>query len=324
MHSQMPGATEGAREPPLVIVNPRSGGGQAGRTFSEVRRVLERRLGAVDVAFTAQPAHAIELAREAALAGTELVIAVGGDGTLHEVANGVLDAGVGDRTGVGYVGQGTGGDFRRTLGVEHRLDAYVEAIASGRRRVVDAGKLLYRGPDGKQARRWFVNILSAGMGGLVDRYVSDTTKVVGGKAAYFWASARALVSCQRARLRCDVSLEGEQHQRSLETFMIAICNGQYFGSGMHVAPMASPDDGRFEVVSMDAPGKLAFAAFSRRIYEGRHLTAPGVQHFACDRIAIDLENERAREVFLLDVDGEPLGGLPLEVELVKRALTLRV
>jgi diacylglycerol kinase family enzyme len=105
--------------------------------------------------------------------------------------------------------------------------------------------------------------------------------------------------------------------------MIAICNGRYFGSGMHVAPMAKPDDGRFEVVSMDAPGKLSFAAFSRRIYDGRHVDAPGVQHFSCDRIAIDIENEPARSVFLLDVDGEPLGGLPLEVELLPGALSLR-
>ena len=309
---------------PLVIVNPRSGGGRAGRTFADVKAVLERRLGSLDVAFTAQPAHAIELAREAAAKGTELVIAVVGDGTLHEVANGVLDAGVGDRTAVGYVGQGTGGDFRRTLGLEHRLDAYVEAIASGHTLAVDAGKLRYRDRGGKDAFRWFVNILSAGMGGLVDQYVSETTKALGGKAAYFWASTRALAACQRGRLRCDVSLDGERHERTVDTYMIAICNGRYFGSGMDVAPMAKPDDGRFEVVSMDAPGKLAFAAVSRRIYEGKHLGAPGVQHFACDRITIDLENERARGVFLLDVDGEPLGGLPLEVELVKKALTLRV
>jgi diacylglycerol kinase (ATP) len=317
-------AIPGARTCPLVIVNPRSGGGRAGRTFGEVRGVLERRLGPIDVAFTAQPAHAIALAREAAENGTDLVIAVGGDGTLHEVANGVLDAGVRDRTAVGYVGQGTGGDFRRTLGIEHRLDAYVEGIASGRRLAVDAGKLRYLARDGKEATRWFVNILSAGMGGLVDRYVSETTKVLGGRAAYFWASARALASCRRARLRCGVSLEGERHERHVDTFMIAICNGRYFGSGMDVAPMARPDDGRFEVVSMDAPGKLAFAAFSRRIYQGKHLGAPGVQHFACDRITLDLENEDARGVFLLDVDGEPLGGLPIEVDLAKKALTLRV
>ena len=171
----------GARTRPLVIVNPRSGGGRAGRTFDDVRAVIERRLGPVDVAFTRQPAHAIALAREAAENGTALLIAVGGDGTLHEVANGVLDAGVGDRTAVGYVGQGTGGDFRRTLGIEHRLDAYVESIASGRTLAVDAGKLRFLARDGAHATRWFVNILSAGMGGLVDRYVSETTKVLGGK-----------------------------------------------------------------------------------------------------------------------------------------------
>jgi diacylglycerol kinase (ATP) len=308
-------------ERPFVIVNPRSGGGRAGRAFSDVRALLERRLGPVDVAFTKSVGHAIGLTRDAVQGGSKLVVAVGGDGTLHEVANGVLDAGGG--AAVGYIGQGTGGDFRRTLGLEHRLDAYVAAIASGRERSIDVGKLRYRDTAGKPAVRWFVNILSAGMGGLVDRYVSDTTKALGGKAAYFWASTKGLIACERGRLRCDVELEGERHQRTVETYMIAICNGRYFGSGMHVAPMAKPDDGRFEVVSMDAPGKLAFATFSRRIYEGRHLSSPGVQHFGCDRITIDLENERARAVFLLDVDGEPLGGLPLEVELVKGALRLR-
>ena len=311
-------------EHPLIIVNPRSGGGRAGRTFSEVRGVLERRLGSLDIAFTTRPGHAIDLSRDAVRGGTRLVVAVGGDGTLHEVANGVLDAGPEAAAAVGYVGQGTGGDFRKTLGIEHRLDAYVDAIASGRERRVDAGRLTYRASDGATRKRWFVNILSAGMGGVGDRYVSETTKALGGKAAYLWASTKALVACQRGRLRCDVTLAGERQERKLETFMVAICNGRYFGSGMHVAPMAKLDDGRFEVVSMDAPGKLAFATFSRRIYEGTHLSAPGVQHFGCDGIKIDLENEGARGVFLLDVDGEPLGGLPIEVELVKGALTLRV
>src|SRR5450631_2515224 len=82
-----------ATEHPLIIVNPHSGGGRAGRTFAEVRSVLERRLGPLDVAFTTSSGHAIELSREAVRAGTRLVVAVGGDGTLHEVANGVLDAG---------------------------------------------------------------------------------------------------------------------------------------------------------------------------------------------------------------------------------------
>jgi diacylglycerol kinase (ATP) len=307
---------------PFVIVNPRSGGGRAGRTVGQVRAVLERRLGPVDLAVTERPAHAVDLARDEATRGRRLLVAVGGDGTLHEVANGVLDAGGG--AAIGYVGQGTGGDFRRTLGAEHRLDAYVEAIAGGREQRIDAGRLHYRAADGTTRARWFVNVLSAGLGGLVDAYVPETTKAFGGKAAYCWASLRALARCQRGRLRCAVTLGGDRHERRVDTFMIAICNGRYFGGGMHVAPMAKPDDGRFEVISLDGPTKLAFATSSLRIYDGKHLSAPGVQHFACDRITVDLENEWARSVFLLDVDGEALGGLPLEVELVPLALTLRI
>ena len=309
-------------ERPLLILNPISGGGLAGRTASQVRAVLERRLGPVDLAVTQGPADAIGIAHQAVARGRALLIAVGGDGTLHEVANGVLDAGGG--AAIGYIGQGTGGDFRRTLAIEHRLDAYAEAIGSGRERRIDAGRIRYRAPDGATRTRWFVNIVSVGMGGLVDSYVSDTTKALGGKAAYFWASVRALVACRRGRLRCDVTLAGDRRERRVDSLMMAICNGRYFGSGMHVAPMAKLDDGRFEVISLDAPTKLAFAISSRRIYRGAHLSSPGAEHFGCDRISIDLEDEAARGVFLLDVDGEPLGGLPLEVELVPGALRLRM
>jgi YegS/Rv2252/BmrU family lipid kinase len=309
---------------PLVIVNPQSGGGRTARGPAYVREVgaaLDRRLGPTDVVITTHAGHAIELARVGAAEGRALIVAVGGDGTLHEVANGVLDAG--GKTAVGFVGQGTGGDFRRTLGVDHRLDAYVEAIASGRDLAVDVGKVRYVAFDGATRERWFVNILSAGMGGLVDRYVASTTKALGGTAAYLWASTRALAECQRARLRCTADLGGVREERRFDSFMVAICNGRYFGSGMHVAPMARPDDGRFEVVSIDAPSKLSFPGSMRRIYAATHLTAPGVQHFACDAITLDLENDRARGVFLLDVDGEPLGGLPVEIKLVPRALVLR-
>jgi YegS/Rv2252/BmrU family lipid kinase len=274
----------------------------------------------MEVAFTSCPGHAIALSRQGAQAGQSPIVAVGGDGTLHEVVNGVLDSG--SSAAVGYVGQGTGGDFRRTLGLDHRLDAYVDVIGRGRERRMDAGRIRYRSLDGAPQTRWFLNIVSAGLGGLVDRRIERTTRAFGSTTAYFLASLGALAACRRGRLRCSGSLGGQPFERPLLAYMIAVCNGGFFGSGMHVAPMAQPDDGRFEVVSMDAPNKVAFAAFSRRIYGGSHLKAPGVTHFACDRITIDLENSQVRDVFLLDVDGEPLGCLPLEIELVPRAIRI--
>ena len=114
------------------------------------------------------------------------------------------------------------------------------------------------------------------MGGLVDRYVARTTQVARRTCGVLpgeRARARELRARAAALRRRRSAASGTSG--AVDTFIIAICNGRYFGSGMHVAPMAKPDDGRFEVVSMDAPSKLAFASFSRRIYDASHLSTPG-------------------------------------------------
>ena len=162
-----------------------------------MQSVIESRLGAVKIAFTEHAGHGIELARAGAENGHALIVAVGGDGTFNEVVNGVMLSKC--ATKVGIIGQGTGGDFSRALGVEHRLDKYLDTLVSGRERKLDVGWLRYR--DGEVMReRYFVNILSAGMGGLVDRYVADASRALGGTAAYFGASVKALVACREGKL----------------------------------------------------------------------------------------------------------------------------
>jgi len=309
---------------PLFVVNPKSGGGRTERTFDETRRVIQRRLGDFDVVMTERMGHASTIAEQAATDGREMIVAVGGDGTLSECADGILRAGAGAKVQLGMLGQGTGGDFRKTLGFEHRLDAYVDALHEKKVRTIDAGRATFDGHDGKERSRFFVNILSAGMGGLVDGHVSRASRALGGTAAYFVSSLRALVEIVPGKLLCTVTHDGKEREERISSYMLAICNGRYFGSGMHVAPMAKLDDGVFEVVSMDAPNKAAFALHSQSIYKGAHLGKKGVIHFPCSRIRIDLENEEARKTFLLDVDGEPLGGLPLDVEVLRGALRLIV
>ena len=306
----------------LFIVNPNSGGGKTGRTWDEIKRVIERRLGGFDVVMTERSGHASTIAEEEARKGRTTIVAVGGDGTLSECTDGVLRAGAGRKVALGLLGQGTGGDFRKTLGFEHRLDAYVDALHERNIKSVDAGRARFKGNDGKDRERYFINILSAGMGGLVDGHVSRASRALGGTAAYFVSSLRALVEIVPGKLRCTVTHDGKDREERITSFMFAICNGQFFGSGMHVAPMAKLDDGVFEIVSMDAPNKAAFALNSQAIYKGAHLGKKGVVHFPCSKIRIDLENEEARKTFLLDVDGEPFGGLPLEVEMLPGALRL--
>jgi diacylglycerol kinase (ATP) len=310
---------------PLFIVNPRSGGGRTGQVWEKMRRPIERIVGDIDVAFTEKQRHAEDIAKEAALAGRETVVAVGGDGSIHEVACGLMaarESGKGT-TRLGILGQGTGGDFRRTAGIEHRLDRYCQVIAAGRTREVDVGRFTYQAFDGTEKTAYFINILSAGMGGLVDRYVAEMGRTMGGTAAYLAASLRGILESAEGRLKVIARHAGTETVEHFSARIIAVCNGRFFGSGMEVAPMADPSDGKFEVITMGGP-KLNFLLTLPRVYSGKHLTHPDVRHFACDRIQIELENERAADRFLLDVDGEPLGKLPITIDLVPRALPLLV
>ncbi len=311
---------------PLLIVNPRSSGGRTGKLFDQMRGPIERALGGVDVALTERGRHAVDLARDAALEGRETVVAVGGDGSIHEVVNGLmeaLDRGA-NATRLVIIGQGTGGDFRKSLGLEHRLDKYCAAIAGGKTRALDVPRFSYVDNEGKPASAIFVNILSAGMGGLVDRYVASAGRSLGGTLTYFMASLRGLINSEIGVLACTITLDGKTREQEITTRNIALCNGQYFGSGMHVGPMAQIDDGLLDVVDLGATSRLHVALTSNRIYSGKHLQAPEVSHFRCEKIRIELQNTQVKSVFALDVDGEPLGDLPIEVEVIKGALSVLV
>ncbi|MCL2724100.1 MAG: diacylglycerol kinase family lipid kinase [Polyangiaceae bacterium] len=314
---------------PLLVVNPRSGGGTTARTFSAMRTAIERALGPVEIAMTDRQGHGVELARDGALAGHPLVIAVGGDGTLHEVVNGLMAArelhGVrggngANATELGIIALGTGGDFRKTLGIDHRLDKYLEAIASGRTRALDVGRFT----GGGKAAHYFVNVLSAGMGGLVDRYIADSSRAFGPTIAYFGAAARALINVRLGNIVCNVTRAGATEEHRIRSYMIAVCNGRYFGSGMHVAPMAAIDDGALDLIALGATSKagLAFTAGSS-IYKGTHVRQPSTVHIRGEKFSLEIANDDARSAYLLDVDGEPLGSLPVSVEVVPRALVLR-
>jgi len=307
---------------PLFVVNPRSGGGKTGATWASIQSAIETRLGKVDVVFTERPMHAADLAKEGAEKGHPLVVAVGGDGTFNEVVNGLMAAN-NPETRIGMVAQGTGGDFRKTLGFEHRLDVYLDALASGRERKLDVGHLTYADKSGARKSRHFVNILSCGMGGLVDQHVANASRALGGTAAYFISSLRGLIESKLGHVKCTVTCDGKVSEQLIHSLMIAICNGQYFGSGMHVAPMARPDDGYFELIALGATSKLTFALTSSSIYSGAHMKRGDTVHMRGQSFRLELQNQDARDVYLLDLDGEPVGMLPIEIQLLPGAVTLR-
>jgi diacylglycerol kinase family enzyme len=186
---------------------------------------------------------------------------------------------------------------------------------------VDAGLVTFTNADGSTSQRWFVNIVSAGLGGKVDRFVAQATESLPPTAAYLWASARALATSDQARLTCAVTSRGQRTEQRVDAWAIAVCNGTTFGSGMRVAPMARVDDGQLEVIALSAPSKLALALLSRKLYTATHVGDGGVLHLSGQRVEIATPG---RTPVLLDIDGEPLGQLPMTIDLAAGALRLRV
>jgi diacylglycerol kinase (ATP) len=328
-------------QPPLFIINPACGTRKARQEIGALLARVDHLFGEVAVRYTEHRGHAAELARDGAAAGHPLIVAVGGDGTFSEVVNGVLNAGDGVAAAtaegaaagggtptdvlpaVGLVSIGTGGDFRRTLGIGPGIDSSLEALAAGRERYVDVVLAEFNGPDGAPARHYFVNVLSAGLGGLVDHYIESMPSFVSGRAAYYLASLAAVVVGKKGRVRIRAEWQGEVREETIPAYLVAICNGRWFGGGMDVAPMALIDDGRLEVVTVSAPNKPFVLRRIQSVYAGRHLEVPSVHHFPCERIELRLEDPARESRFLLDVDGDALGSLPLAVEVVPGRLRVR-
>ncbi len=348
----------GAHTRPLVIANPAAGRGRTGRSLSRLLAAVRGAVGELDVAETERRGDAAELAGAAAQDRRPLVIGLGGDGTLDEIVNGLLKspaaqaprdsrgihASGGETAGpaagepgsraallpaLGIVGTGTGGDFGRSLGIPHDLDAYLAALAGGGERVVDVGWTRFQDLEGRPVERYWLNVLSAGIGGLVDRYTAAAPAALGGRLAYAQATLRAIVMCKRVRLVCDyIDQEGERHQLPVHAHAVAVCNGRTFGGGMNIAPMASLDDGLLEVVVFQTRTRWRLVGKLRTVYAGTHLLEPGVHHFTCTELELRPADPPAGRrpragLFALDVDGDALGDVPVTAGVAPAALRVR-
>jgi YegS/Rv2252/BmrU family lipid kinase len=288
-----------------AVVNPRSDGGRTGRRWP----AIAARLGPLETRFTERPGHGVEIARSLVQAGFHRIIAAGGDGTINEVANGLA----GSEAALGILPLGTGGDFRRTLGVPLDLDEAITALARAGPRRIDLGKAAFRGWDGRRQERYFVNLLSFGMGGEVASRSRNALAALGGKAAFLWATLIAFFVYQRKRVRLEVDGEAA----AWEIYNIAVGNGRYHGGGMHVCPTADPADGVLEVTVIEHLRRWEAIRDLPVLYSDNLYAHRKVKHLRGQRVVAESEAQ-----VRIEVDGEPLGTLPLEVTVVPQALTV--
>jgi diacylglycerol kinase (ATP) len=300
----------------ILIVNPKSQGGRLGKRWPEIADTVGR-VFPFDEAMTQGPGDATRLAREALRGGAERVVAIGGDGTINEVVNGFFDdrgAPIAPDASLAVLPFGTGGDFRRTLGLPTELADAAKVIAAGHRRKIDVGRLELTTMTGARAVRMFINIASFGVSGVVDRLVNESGKKLG-RLGFAVATARATWSYKNQRVQ--LVFDGKDRV-DLTINTVAVANGRFFGGAMKIAPDAELDDGAFDVIAMGDFGFADLVKSGRRLYAGTHLAMAKVT--ARRAKLIEAEPIDPGAVVELDVDGENLGKLPARFEIVPAAL----
>ena len=294
----------------VVIVNPSSASGGTGEAWPQIASDLRSQFGSFQVLFTTRRGDAATLASEAARKGAKLIIACGGDGTISEVANGILSSGKDAELGI--LPSGTGGDFRRTLEIPSRARDAARVLRTGRSVRIDVGRVSYTDQNGADATRYFVGVASCGMSTkVIERVKADEVS---------FASALLKTAMRNAPVRLVVQLD-DSHERHLVVSNLCIANARYFGGGMKIAPDAKLTDGKLDVISIGDLSATKIFTSAPRIYTGSHLSMPEVSHALARKITVRTA-DRATEV-PLEVDGELPGRLPAIFQIIPEALRVR-
>jgi diacylglycerol kinase (ATP) len=289
----------------VVIGNPSAGRGALRKHADTIVGAL----GDAELQATERPGHAVELARAAREQGVQLVVAAGGDGTVHEVVNGLLADGAGSGVPtLGVIPLGSGCDYVKTFGVPQDVAGALATLTSDAPpREVDAGHISYEGGS-----TYFVNIAEVGIGAEVVDRAARLPRVLGG-AVYLAGFCLTLPSYRRRPASIDV--DGRTSDVQLTNLVCAI--GQVFGGGMRVAPDADPSDGLFDI-QVQTGSKLDYVRGIPKVYRGTHIPHPRVQQERGAVLAV-----RCTPAALIEADGEVLGRTPAEFRIVGGALELK-
>ena len=296
----------------VFVVNPASANGSTGRRWAEVAHRAATRGLEGDALLSQRPGHLGELARAAADGGARLLVVVGGDGSVNEVVNGIAGR---DDVEIAVIPRGTGWDFARTYGIPHNLDRAIDVALTGRPRTIDLGRAHYHAWDGSEAQLYFANVASAGMSGAIAQRANDTSKALGGKVSYLWATFAVFARWQNSEIRVtvdDESRTGRMHD-------VVVANGRTFGGGMIICPEAEPDDGLFDVLTIGDLTKGDLLATLPKTYRGRHLPHPKAELLRGTVVTVT-----ADAPLPVELDGEQPGTTPVRFEIVPSALRVRV
>lgn len=297
-----------------VIVNPVAGAHSTLKKWPSISRLLKHIGLSFDYEYTEGVGHAIELAKAAAGKGYPYVVAVGGDGTVNEVANGILHSTGSGSTTLGVVSTGTGSDFARSVGISQHYVTACSSLTSQRRLLIDVGIVEYRS-KGQSLQRFFVNAAGVGFDAAAVENTERLPKYFGGTIPYLAGLLRTLIGYRNK----SVILRVGDRVETTRILSVVVANGSYLGGGMHVAPEASINDNLLDVVVIGDIGKFDLLKSLPMVYKGTHGNHPKVSIEKASSVSVE-----SPERILVHADGELLGEGPASFRLIPAALSIVV
>lgn len=303
---------------PKLIVNPTAAHGTMAKRWPAVQEILCAENFEYDFALTERRGHAIELARTALDAGYDLIVAVGGDGTLNEVVNGMIAEGgkaINPNAALGVITSGTGADFVRTAGLPRDpLASARHLVHATESRAIDIGEIIFRA-ESKEVHRYFANVVGMGFDGEVIERTERGGKRGGGTIPYLTTLVATIFRYQNK----DVTLCIDTKTRQGRMNSVIACNGRYFGGGMRVGPNATFDDGKLDVIVLGDFSAVEVLMNTPKIYNGTHLTHPKVSEDRGTVVSVE-----SKQRMLIEADGELIGEGPATFRIIPAALKLWV
>ena len=297
-----------------VIVNPVAGAYSTRRKWPIISKILERIGLSFDFQYTEGTGHAIELARAAASDGYRYLVAVGGDGTVNEVANGILHSTSAAKTALGIISTGTGSDFIRSAGIPRDYATACSTLTSSKRLSIDVGVVEYQS-KGQTLQRFFVNAAGVGFDAAVVKETERLPKFFGGTIPYLAGLLRTLFVYKNKPVVVRVGDEVENYR----VLNVAVANGGYLGGGMHIAPEAKLCDSLLDLAIVGDMGKFELLKALPTVYKGTHVNHPKFKMKKATHITIE-----SPEPVLVYADGELLGECPASFWVVPAALSIVV
>jgi diacylglycerol kinase (ATP) len=305
-----------------VIVNPFSARGKTGRRWETIKEILRYYFKEFKYILTEKPKQATEIARDLLTQGFDLIIGVGGDGTLNEITNGYFHKDshqtINEEASLGIIPSGTGSDFIRFMRIPREFKESVALIKNSGVRRIDVGKITFQTLKGEETSNYFINVADFGLGAEVVRNLSAIPVLKRGPLAYYMGMLSTIRSYKSRRVRVVIDDSEEISDR----FLIgAVANGRIFGGGMMIAPKAEADDGYFDLVLVEDMKKLEIVKNSRLLYTGKIDRHPKVVVKKARNIKVYPTGD---EPVHIEYDGELGEAVPAEFQVIERRVNFRV